>query len=254
MAEDGKPADYQVAVTADGEYEIWDAAGEAISNLRPAIKIDERNVAARVVQRLVHLTKYQNIQELDNFDPRSPLAHKLVVELVGVQKDYDPADRPEPEPFDDPGNTPTLETGVWTFLRVKNKSSQVLNVTVLDLQPDWGITQVYPRDTKSISFDPGQEQLIPLQANLPTSYTSGRDVLKVFATVGATDFRWLELPALDQPPKPRGPVMRGGVSNPLDSLLAAIVAAKPKTRNLEPAANPSGEWVTAQVEVRVERE
>jgi hypothetical protein len=251
MAEENKPADYQIAVNAEGEYEIWDAAGEAVPNLRPAIKIEERNAANRVVQRLVHLTKYQNIQELDNYDPMSPLAGKLVVELVGTQKDYDPVERPVPVPFDDPGNTPALAPGTWAFLRVKNNASQVLNITVLDLQPDWGISLVYPSRSEYEPFDPSREQLIPLEAHLPAGCTFARDVIKVFATVGATNFRWLELPALDRPSAPKR-VTRSGAMNPLEALLAAIVATKPKTRNLEPAANPSGEWVTKQVEVRVE--
>jgi hypothetical protein len=251
-AEANKPADYQVAVNEKGEYEIWDAAGEDIPNLRPAIKIGERNAATQVVKRLVHLTKYQNILELDNFDPNSPLTGKLSFTLAGWQKDYDPADRPQPKPFGDPGNTATLETGVWAFVQIKNNSSQVLNVAVLDLQPDWGITQVFPRDTQFLPLDPGQEQLLPLQANLPTGYTSGRDVLKIFATIGPVDFRWLELPALDQPPKPKGGATRGA-ANPLEALFAAIVATKPKKRNFDQGLNPSGEWVAKQLEVEVKR-
>lgn len=254
LAENGEPADYQVVVNAAGEYEIWDPAGQAFANMRPALKVDDNGAAARVVQRLIHLTKYHNVQQLDNFDQLSPLAGKLVIELVGVQSDYDPVDPPKPQLFDDPGNTPTLTVGEWTFLRMKNTSSQVLNVTVLDLQPDWGITQVYPsgEDTYFWPFDPGQEQLLPLHANLPSGYIEGTDVIKVLATVGATNFRWLELPALDEPPK-RSASTRGGPTNPLEELLAALAAEEPRTRNLNPAAYPSREWVTTQVEVRVQR-
>jgi hypothetical protein len=45
---------------------------------------------------------------------------------------------------------------------------------------------------------------------------------------------------------------RKASSNPLDNLLAAITADQPSKRHLKPGANPSREWVTAQVEVRVE--
>jgi hypothetical protein len=249
------PAEYHVAITDKGEYEIRDRTGSAaIANLNPPLKIDSPQAAAAVVQRLVHLTKYQAVQELDNHDVMSPLSSKLVVELAGVQQEYDPADKPEPQPFDAPGNTPTLKVGEWTFLRIKNTSAQSLNVTVLDLQPDWGISQVYPAGAGDtfVEIDKGEEQLIPLQAGLPGGYTQGRDILKVFATLDAADFRWLELPALDKPIEKRA-ATRGGPGNPLEALLAAVNAEQPQTRTLTPAANPSKEWVTAQIEIRIHK-
>jgi Caspase domain len=93
-----KPADYQVVVNENSEYEIWDPAGGPIKNLRPALKITDKDSASAVVNRLEHLTKYRNVQELDNRDPMSPLARKLVIELVGKQTDFGPADEPEPTP------------------------------------------------------------------------------------------------------------------------------------------------------------
>jgi hypothetical protein len=182
--------------------------------------------------------------------------------LAGVQKDYDPVDKPAPQPFADAGNTPVLEPSEWTFLRIKNllpkvddrnnPSRNVLNVTVLDLQPDWGISQIFPTGAAAFEpLDPQQEVMIPLQAGLPEGYETGADVIKVFATAGATDFRVLELPALDQPPVKKG--KRNASTNPLDNLLSAITADQPSKRNLKPGANPSREWVTAQVEVRVEK-
>jgi Caspase domain len=243
--------DYQVAVTAAGTYEIWDPAGAPIAHLRPALSIERHGAAERVVRRLVHLTKYRNILQLENADITSPLAGKLAVDLAGVQAEYDPQDRPEPQPFRDSGNTPILKPGAWTFLRVKNASPQVLNVTVLDLGPDWSITQIYPsqQDTLTMTFDPGQEILFPLQAYLPEGYTNALDILKVFATVGSTNFRWLELPALDQPSVSKG--TRGAPRNALEQLMALLATEESRTRQLNHAVYPTGEWVTAQVEVRV---
>jgi hypothetical protein len=254
LAADEEPADYQVAVNAEGKYEIWDSAGQPFPNLRPTLEVDESGAAARVVDRLIHLTKYHNILQLDNFDQWSPLAGKLTVELVRAQPGYQPGDRPEPQPFDDPGNTPTLDIGEWILLRIKNASSQVVNVTALDLAPDWGVGQLVPSDPGACfePFDPGQEQLIPIRAGLPSGCTEGTDVIKVFATVGATDFHWLELPALDQPPERRTSTP-GGPNNPLEELLVALAVEGSGKRKLNPAAFPSREWVTAQVEVHVLR-
>lgn len=243
--------DYQVAVTPKGNYEIWDPAGVPIVNLRPALHVAKNGAAEQVVQRLVHLTKYRNVQQLDNADVFSPLRGKLIVELVGKQEAYDPVDRPEPQPFDDPGNTPIIKPGEWTFLRIKNTSRHVLNVTVLDLGPDWSIKQIYPspQDTAFMPFDSGQEVLLPLEAYLPEGYTDAVDVLKVFATVGSTSFRWLELPALDQPHLSKS--TRGLPKDALEQLLAMIAADTPPTRHLNPAVYPTREWTTVQVEVHV---
>jgi len=210
------------------------------------------------VRRLVHLAKYRAVQELDNFDANSPLKGELKVELAGVQEDYDAADRPEPKPFADPAGVPTLKVGWWTFLRIRNDSSQVLNIAVLDLQPDWGISQVFPRrqDLFFEPLDPGKElPLIPLRGDLPDGYSVGRDTLKVLATVGAANFRVLELPRLDQPSQGRAARhgTRSVARSPLDELLATAAADRPPTRTLTPASSPSEEWTVAQLEVCIRR-
>lgn len=253
VADSDETTDYHVAITPQSTYEIWDPAGVPLANLRPAIHIEEKGAAELLTRRLIHLAKYRNVLQLENADVLSPLAGKLMVELAGMQAAYDPADRPQPRPFRDPGHTPILKPGEWTFLRIKNAFSQVLNVTVLDLGPDWSITQIYPsrRDTSAMALDPGAELLIPLQAYLPDNYTDAVDVLKVFATLGSTSFRWLELPALDQPHSSEGP--RGRPRNPLEQLLTVVAAEETQTRHLNPAVYPTGEWITALVEVRVQQ-
>lgn len=252
LAAKDESAQYLIAINTKGDFEILDRAGVPITNLSPALAIHDRNAAARVVQRLEHLTRYNSVQELDNYDPTSPLARKLLVEWAGFQRDYQRGEKPEPMPFETP-DTPEVKVGEWIFLRVKNMSTSVLNVAVLDLQPDWGITQVHPSLPEWFApLDPGQEQLIPLSADLPERYANGRDVLKVFATVGTANFHWLQMSPLDQPPT-RNILMRGSSASPLDQLLAAMAADRPATRNLTPAAYPSQEWTTSQVEVQVRR-
>lgn len=255
VATNGEEIAYQVTVNEMSEYEIWDSAGHTIKNLHPTLKIDDPHAAANLVRRLVHMVKYNAVRQLNNHDQMSPLARKLIVELVGKREEYDPADPFEPQPFSEVGSTPTLTIGEWTGLRIKNDFSQALNVTVFDLQPDWGATQVLPSGAGDlfIEFDPGQEMLIPLRAHLPEGYHEGTDVIKVFATIGTTNFRWLELPSLDKPLERSAAVRTRSPTNPLENLLAAVTADKPRTRNLIPAAYPSKEWITAQVEVRVKK-
>jgi hypothetical protein len=81
-------------------------------------------------------------------------------------------------------------------------------------------------------------------------------VLKVFATLGPANFRWLEMPELDQPPKRRSVIMRSiEERDPLEEMLAAFTGDKPLplTRSLNPAEYPSRGWATAQLEVHVKK-
>lgn len=252
IAEGEQAADYYIVVNADREYEIWDSGNQLLPNLYPVLRIDDSSAAEQVVQRLVHLTKYHNILQIDNNDSMSPLAGQLRVELAGMQLDYDLLVSPKPQPFHDSENTPTLNVGDWVFVRIKNNSLQVLNITVLGLQIDWSIVQVYPQDTDFWPFDPGEEKLLPLQVSLPSGCRSGTDIIKVFATVEATSFRWLELPALGQLPTRKANIQRKPI-NPLEEFLIALNIEEQELnkRNINPVAYPSRAWVTEQVEVNI---
>ncbi len=229
-------------------YEICDRTGAPIV-LRPVIRVRDNNAAETVVKRLVHLAKYQGIQELDNHDASSPLRGKVVIELLGTQKDYASGDAIEPEPFADP-NYPEMKAGEHLFLKIHNNYSDVINFAVLDLQSDWAINQVEPTTSQFRAIDPGQEESIPVNMSLQREYEA-EDIFKVFATIGMANFRWLELPPLDQPilaPEARGVSRSGGA---LDKLLMMFAAEQPPTRKANPVAFPSREWTTVQVRVRV---
>lgn len=255
LVSDNETTDYQVTINQNGEYEICDPSGVPIINLRPALKVGEPDAATGIIKRLLHLSKYRATQQLDNYYhrsnvPGSKLAFSL--EVIGKQINYDPAEEPQPQPLDNPGDIPTIKVDEWLFIRLRNDSPQALNVTAINLQPDWGISQIYPyKSGKFMTFNPGQEEILPLQASLPNEYEKGEDIIKVFATVGATDFHWLELPALDQPIN-----LGSGKNpeNPLEELLAVIAEEKPPTKNLEPARYAASEWITDQLLVRITKD
>ena len=252
-------ADFQVTVNEKDEYEIWDPAGNPIPNLNPPVKINKENSATSIIQRLIHLSKYMNIQQIDNIDISSPLSCKLEVELFGVDDDYDPADKPDLKPLEFQNNIKKVKVGQKMILRVRNnlpkESNQVLNVTILDLQPDWGVTQIYPSNPGEnfIPIDPDNEQYFPLGVSLPNGYKEGKDLIKVFATLDPTDFHWLELPSLDQKQVIQNKSIRSNTKmSPLEQLMATITKDKPATRNINPTSTPSKEWTTGQIEIHVE--
>jgi hypothetical protein len=265
-----QPADFVVTLSAQGDaYEICDTGVVPIKNLRPAIKIGDADAAQKVVSRLVHLAKYRAVQDLDNFDDKSKLKGKLVAELVGWQDNYTRGDRIEPKPFTTiAGQVPTLKVGQTTWLRVRNElpevpghpEQNVLNVTVLDLEPGWGISMVHPVGADYEPLAPGREIQpspgIMLKANLQPGYTEGTDILKVLATIGPSNFRVLELPKLDQPDARRGERSRSatrGTPSALGQLLEAVAGDQPGTRELKPPPSPSDEWTMVQIEVKIVR-
>ncbi|QDV37399.1 caspase family protein [Tautonia plasticadhaerens] len=246
FVDDGGAAEYQVAVVG-GHFEIWDAAGEPVPNIRPAIAIDDPAGPDRVVRRLIHLSRYHSIIELENYDRSSPLRGKLVVELLRAPANFVPGQKPVPIPFEEPATVPTLRVGEGAFLRMRNESGVALNVATLDLRPGRGITRVFPGDAEFLQIDPGGEELMHLTASLPDGYDRGRDILKVFATVGPASYSWLELPSLDQPPRA---ATKGIPANPFEALMSAFAADR-VTRDVIPTEYPSRNWTTAMVEVNI---
>ncbi|MFL6334292.1 MAG: metallophosphoesterase [Pyrinomonadaceae bacterium] len=239
LAEEGEAADFQVAVNFEGEFEVWEPSGRVIGNLRPPLKTGEPASASKLVDRLVHLTKYTNVKLIENTATVSPLARRL--ELTVAE-----------EKAKGPGGEIVLDDGEHLTLVVRNTSGQALNITILDMQPDWGIAKLYPPDADSELLDAGAQVLIPLEFDLPEGYKEGRETIKVFATVGNTSFDWLQLPALDQPALPRQAKRSAG--NALEKLMADFAADAPP-EGLKRASLLSAliQWATAQTEIVVRR-
>ncbi len=252
LADAHQKEDYLVAVNQKGEYEI--CTGTPIENLTPALKIDDSDAPQQVVKRLVHLVKYQAIQQLSN--QFSDLTNKLEVELL-TQPNWRPGMPKKPQAFPDRTNL-VVKAGESTFLRIKNISPQVLNIAVLDLQPTWEVSRIQLQRPEQIfyPFNPNQEIFIPLNFTLPETYLKAGETLKVFATIKENDFRWLELPSLDEEiDKKAEKLIRG--DDPLGKLLAAVGADDNPPSNLTRAAvpifDPSQEWTTKEIHIMLTR-
>ncbi|MEP6487200.1 caspase family protein [Microcoleus vaginatus GB2-A3] len=255
LADTQLKGDYQVAVNLKGEYEI--CTGTPIENLTPALKIDDSDAPQKVVKRLEHLVKYQAIQQLSN--QFSDLTSKLEVELL-TQPNWRPGIPKKPQPFPDRTNL-VVQSGEYAFLRIKNTSSQILNVAVLDLEPNWAVSRIQLQIPEAIfyPFNPNQEMLIPLQIKLPATwkFSKGAETFKVFATVRTNDFRWLELPSLDQEIDTKSAILLRG-DNPLGQLMAAVgadVDTQPEIPSYRATAifDPSDEWTTKEIQITLTR-
>jgi hypothetical protein len=249
--------DYQIAINSKGEYEIWDPTGISIANLNPPIRVTESNSAERVISRLVHLARYNHVQQLNNYDDLlNSTDKKLDIKLFQYQDNFESKKDSELKPIESIGNVTTLKTGEQVVARISNNSQQPLNITALDLQPDWGISQIIPEENKGDfeTLEPGKHINFPFQTGLPEGYKEGKDTIKIFATVKPTQFRWLLLPSLDQPIT-RSAVMRGkGPKNSLEELFANLSEETPSTKGLKPldkTKSANVEWMTAQLEILI---
>lgn len=251
VTENSPREDFQVAVNRSGDYEI--CVGLPLDNIRPALAIGASKAAQEVVRRLVHLAKYQAVQELRN--PFSDLAHQLEVELI-------PKSGPFPEQTAGLSNV-KLKSGQEAILRIKNISAAPLNVVVLDLEPTWEISQLQLQRMrqKFYPFAPGMEIPVRQKLTLPNNaqYDKGLEVIKIFAMAGQADFRWLELPPLDQALPTaalRGLSARSEPVNALEALFAAIGAdadQPPATERAQVIFDPGKDWVTKEIQIIVER-
>lgn len=254
VGDNDEGVDYFVEINNDGEFEIRDSGGAIFPNIKPAFKIDDPTAPEKIVKRLVHLAKYQAAKTIDNVDTDSPLSGKLVVEWMGTSDTFDRGD-PIPtisqlQKFSD-RTQPTVKIGDSIFLSIRNNSTETLNVAVLNFESDWSIQQIYPqRPTELfITLEPGKAEKIPLQPTLEGEGNEVENTIKVFATKDQANFRWLELPSLDEEIVQKG--FAAQPLNPLEALLAAIDGEQPTTRKLTVAASPSREWTTKQVTLTI---
>jgi len=255
-AKENEESQYQVAVGRDGNYEICKTM--PITNLTPALSIDDSEAPAKVVERLVHLGKYRNALALNNLV--SPLEGAIEYELIDNLNDRNPlGDR----------NNVVLKSGDFAYLRVKNVSTEDLNISVLDFEPTWEISQIPIQGDWSpfYSLSPNEERLTRLKFTIPDGeiYKSKQENLKIFVTRGSANFQWLRLPSLDKEADEKLKATRGFLKaatrsaekpSPLAQLLSKMGADKneqPSSMRATYTPDPTEEWLTKTILLTVEQ-
>ncbi len=249
---------FQVAIDRQGNYEI--SKDTPLKNLIPALSIDDADAPSEVIKRLVHLAKYQAAQELDN--PDSQLTKKVEFELLDAEK----------QPFDDPNNI-SLRSGDRLYLRLKNVSSQPLDVAILDFEATWEISQIPIQGDRGAfySLQPKENTMTRLRFEVPNAehYQQATETLKLFVTRSNANanFQWLILPPLDPQEEDqeqfsslRGSLKQAtrsvGKQNPLNNLLSTIGADPdnpPEQTRASYDPDPDAEWLTKSISLTVER-
>jgi hypothetical protein len=240
----------QVAAAGPRAYRIDDASGNPIANLGPAISVAEPDAAARVVERLAHLARFGLVQMLDNSDSRSPLTGRVEIELLALQADYEHGEALQPRPFHG-GQPERIPHDTWFCMRLHNRSELELNVVVLDLQPDWGISRAVPSDMPWLQLAPGTYVDTAMRAWLPEGYGTSTDTLKAIATIEPAEFNWLCLDALDERGRRRG-ARKGIASDDLRDAMEAMRSTTRATRNVHAATVPTLGWTTVKRAIIIE--
>ena len=241
---DTEPADFQVVLNGAGEYEIRHCDGTAVADM-PRVPAGREGSASQVVDLLAHLAKFYNVRDLENRDRSSPLREAILLEVGWLEEDFKLGQKLDPKAFE-PGSVPQVKAGTWICLSITNLSLQALQIYVLDLQPGWSIEQVYPQSGLE-TLEGGQTLHRPLEVYVPPHLDGRHEILKVFATADAADFRWLSLPPVGQHPFRSA---LGAPQGPLERLFAEIAQDGPKMRTVR-SDYASRHWTSAQVEFEV---
>jgi hypothetical protein len=264
-AQPGEANAYQVAIDREGNYEI--CRESPINNLRPLLSIEDPKAPQRVVDRLMHLAKYQAVESLDNSS--SSLAGMLDIQILQENGQPFPA-----------APMISIKSEDVVCLRLTNQGKKPLKVAVLDIEPNWAISQIdlggleepffplAPNDVKNT--------LLMMRVSDDSAYDKVKEIIKVFAVQsGLADFRWLTLKSLDEPPVPRGPNLKGAMRELVEHSSARGMSGEPEEVNQlnhlmemigedldKPPMNarsatlkpdPKQEWVTKQVAMYIER-
>jgi Caspase domain len=233
-------AHYQVAIDG-GKFVILDPAGAPLPYLRPELGAQTPDAPRIVKARLVHLARFHNVQLLTNTDRNSPLAGKLELTLHATTGGNAVGSALP--------NHPRLPINTAFHLRIRNRSTRLLSLAVLNLAPDWSIAHM--NKGAPLTLESGQQADLPLTTYLPPGYEVGTDIVKVIGTLDEAYFEWLTLPALDQPYVPNG--VRGRERSGFEELLSLMHDPLGTKKNLTIAMSPTFSWSEAQLSLEVYR-
>lgn len=241
VCDEGNAPDLCVRINASGSYEILDPGGTPFPNLHPLL-VDAPEVVKMLLRRLDHLARFRNILTLESPQPADWLG-------IGLELWKDDPQDGQAELLSRPLD---LRAGEALIVRVVNRSTLRLDFAMLDLAPDYSVTQLVPKrgSFSLLPLDAGQAEVVRVRGWLPPGYDEGNDVLKVIATRGHASLRWLELPPMDRPIS----YPRHNPRNPLERLFWSLAVYRPVNRSyLTPSEFPEEEWISAQVEIRIRR-
>lgn len=242
---------YQVTVGAGGALTVLDPQGEAYPNLAPIITIDDPRAADKMVDRLKRMYRYHTVAQIRNGDASSRLGGALHIDVAKAPVDaesYKVATGPL-HALDRFEGGAAVNAGELVYLAIRNTANVALNVAVLDLNYDWSLAKICPepdehRDTWLL--EAGRVLPLVIGTQLADGAQPSREILKVFATVDAASYDFLELPPMTEP-------LVGGLRSidrtptGIERLFDHLEGATSRRRGDPATAPPTNDWTVADV-------
>ncbi len=235
--------DFRIGVAETGTFEIRTGTGHALDFHPPAPTPADGDAVPTLLTWLCHLAKYRNVRDLENSWGESSL-RAFNVEFGRLPVGSDPK-VPRPEVLE-PGDTEQeVVAGEHFCLRFHNKTAETLHVTALSLDSRWRVGKAFPKK-RTHTLDAGEDDLVPFIADLDVDQEGGEELLRIFATTGVVDFRWLMLPTLGE----KMPAPRGRPINPLERLLAAV-GSQGSSKRMVTSTSEELLWTVRDVRLKV---
>lgn len=235
---------WYVDINERREFEIQDANRNAVPNIVPPLSPLLTSLSSsweKVINRLSHLAQYHTFKELRNQDPNTSLRDMIGFECTEILAAVPRVAQPEfvrgqEDLHEDDGRIRVREKD-YVKIRFQNKSkTTAVNVVIFNLNPLWGIKQVYPRYSAFETVEAEDERTIAFQVRVAeelkkTGNAKYQDMLKAFVTLGSADFRPFELADINC----SADLMRSG--SDLSNFVADVVRP---IRDMEPMGSTQG--------------
>ncbi|MEZ4661015.1 MAG: alpha/beta fold hydrolase [Caldilineaceae bacterium] len=229
-------------------YVIQDASGAQVVEEMPPATAEG---AAQLVKNLEHLAFYKNIVNLTNPVSTSSLQGAVTIENVDSYTQSGRGQQPlDPQPLRNRGGENVLAEGQGISFTLRNNSAQDVFVTLFDMNPNFGVSKLYPARVEQQRMAAGAEIPISFRVSLDNpNLARGRSIFKVIATVAESNFSVLELPDLNKgEPTTK---TRSSADSALGRLLNAVRVDGTRKATLD-MDETDDEWTTAQIEVTIE--
>lgn len=216
------PADFIINVKNIGDFEILDRDGVSLPNLESQLSPHPTNIPAsskKLIYRLERLDLFNMFKALKNLNEILAMCRALGVTVWGKSLHRHGGLAPAKQGK----GAYNVNHREYLKVQVKNIWRQRLHLVVFNLQPLYGITHVFPRQSgDSEPLDQDQMLVFPLRMKISRNFegTACVDIFKFIATPQPKPLAALELDDLcDAENNRKG----SGANDPLNDLLDSLV-------------------------------
>lgn len=240
-----------VGLDAAGTFLVLDAGGDPFE-LQPPLHVTTPGAVQDLVDRLDHLARYQHVRQLQHAPQGPDVLIDLEVKLVRLPETYELGDPIPPDlEWQAPEQAAPAQPGAWSCLRLQNHGQHIVHAAILILDADGSIRQMHPLDRPYEELEEAPFHL-PMRAGLEDGRQLSRSTFKIFATLGDTDFRWLELPPSHRCHERRRQLRQSQPTSDLERLFQALTGQR-RLRNQQETAHLDTDWAVQSFVLQVQR-